>query len=40
MQQRARIELEPKTGSEIADWMYEHWENRAAQIAEQVDFLR
>lgn len=40
MQQRARIELESKTGSEIADWMYERWENRAAQIAGQAEFLR
>ena len=40
MQQRARIELEGKTLGEIADWMYERWENRAAQIAGQAEFLR
>jgi len=40
MQQRARIELEPKALGEVADWMYERYNNPAAQVAGQCEFLR
>lgn len=40
MDQPARRQLEGKTLSEVADWMYEKHANPAAQIAGQVEFLR
>jgi hypothetical protein len=40
MKQQFRTELESKSLSDIADIMYERWDNPAVQIAGQVEFLR
>ena len=40
MQQQFRIELETKNGNEIADRMFNQWNNPAVQIACQAEFLR